>query len=1357
MLSLWLLPWRMRVLVSCLLVAACVTPQSESGRTVVDHGVDAVTIAQLIQRTRLRFRRSSDGFRSRWQQANILVEQNGSVSYETHGSVLRLQTRGEGSPAIDRHGHVHIEHTEATELIYVDDEGLHQEWRYETRPQSVFVRIETSHRPTRTSERGLHFDIDDAALVYSHATWVDARGRRWHVPARWRSGNIELDVPGEVLAASEFPAVLDPTLGPEIPLDDPVPSLTGNEDGAISGWAWSGSVLLFTLAIEDRLDPDGFITRGVYAYRMSADGTILDPWGIDIAANDESIYSGGSVAWDGSNFMVVYTVDTRYEVFAKRVGLDGSVLDPSGVRIATEGESPQLAFADGRFVLVLDRRVAGDGDELWVRSFPPSDLGAGGLDGTLLSGTDDVASFRLASRASDVVLAWVRDDNLVSDDYRVYAMRIDEDGAALDAPIEVLPATADRVSGVGVATSSGRILVAWGQRPSGSPSDVYGQLLLADGTATGARISLATSAIGESAPDVAWTGTMFQAVWYQADGALGGVGDIYGRRVATDGSIMPTSPIAATDGLTEDTPRLAETSSGAIAFFRMRFGTPPGGHYVPIDGTGSVGPARPIERSNRQWNVDIARSSTGFLAVWEDDRGEERPIYGIRLDLDGEPIDAEAIEIGARPLLENLEPRVASDGTDYYVVWRGHVDEVWGRRVFADGTLGVEREFSNEPGARYTSADVDWNGSRYLVAYIERNTAEGQLLETDGSLDGSPFEISRTVQPLDRIRIAASASTFLVVWNGSSSGLAGRRVGGDGTVGDAVDIHILPLTNCDEPDATWAGSRWAVVGSCRGALTRKHIWMANVLTDGSVTPSVRLSTSITTHHEPSVAFDGTRLLSSWQEVAPGGPDVAGAIASIDGASVEPQFPISATAAWDFVGTAIGGAPNRFLAAYSRWGAVPQALRAHVRWIDVDATCTDDGDCPSGHCVDGLCCDTACGGGVVDCMACSRAAGAAADGTCGPLVTGVAEATVCRAATDACDVDDVCSTTSTSCGPDGLAAVGTPCRASIGACDAAEACDGSSSACPADLSAPDGTDCSDGVGCNGVEACLAGVCSAGTPLECDDGDACTSDRCEEPGTCVSDAVLGCCSEPATCPGAACLSPTCEDMACGTTPIPGCCTSDVDCDDGNSCTDDACDGSGTCTNSLRLGCCRSDGECGDGDPCTLDLCEDEACTSAPVPGCCTDDSDCDDGNACTADVCPTPGAACESSLIPGCCVDDTDCDDSDSCTIDVCTDGGGTCMHDPDPRCCATDFDCDDGNQCTTDSCVERSCVNAAMGCCGDDSCDDGDECTLDVCDGSACTHMPICEPGGGGCGCRATPDSGAVWLAIGVFLLLRRRR
>jgi alpha-tubulin suppressor-like RCC1 family protein len=47
------------------------------------------------------------------------------------------------------------------------------------------------------------------------------------------------------------------------------------------------------------------------------------------------------------------------------------------------------------------------------------------------------------------------------------------------------------------------------------------------------------------------------------------------------------------------------------------------------------------------------------------------------------------------------------------------------------------------------------------------------------------------------------------------------------------------------------------------------------------------------------------------------------------------------------------------------------------------TCSSDGQCQSRNCIDGVCCNSRCGEGVLsDCQACSTAAGAAQNGVCG---------------------------------------------------------------------------------------------------------------------------------------------------------------------------------------------------------------------------------------------------------------------------------------------------------------------------------------------------------------------------------------
>ena len=206
------------------------------------------------------------------------------------------------------------------------------------------------------------------------------------------------------------------------------------------------------------------------------------------------------------------------------------------------------------------------------------------------------------------------------------------------------------------------------------------------------------------------------------------------------------------------------------------------------------------------------------------------------------------------------------------------------------------------------------------------------------------------------------------------------------------------------------------------------------------------------------------------------------------------------------------------------------------------------------------------------------------------------------------------------------------------------------------------------------ACATGC--QGNPLACDDGNACTSDRCLANGECAHTAVT--------------------------------------CDDGNTCTTDACH---PVTGCLALP--REEGSCDDGDACTSgDSCAAGACRGTPVGECCTADWMCNDGNGCTLDRCA--GNACRFEA--------RDCGVADACRAGFCDPASGDCG--------STPVRCDDGNICTDDLCdsatgclflptsnppemAEVSCADAL-----DNDCDgsvDSADADCDACGtGSACT-------------------------------------
>jgi hypothetical protein len=93
----------------------------------------------------------------------------------------------------------------------------------------------------------------------------------------------------------------------------------------------------------------------------------------------------------------------------------------------------------------------------------------------------------------------------------------------------------------------------------------------------------------------------------------------------------------------------------------------------------------------------------------------------------------------------------------------------------------------------------------------------------------------------------------------------------------------------------------------------------------------------------------------------------------------------------------------------------------------------------------------------------------------------------------------------------------------------------------------------------------------------------------------------------------------------------CTSSLECDDGNVCTDDVCGDARVCEHPEIAGClpCVEAADCDDGNPCTEELCEASGTCSIVTLG---DGAPCDDELSCTEDVC-SGGVCVGTAACPG----------------------------------------------------------------------------------------------------------------------------
>jgi hypothetical protein len=381
------------------------------------------------------------------------------------------------------------------------------------------------------------------------------------------------------------------------------------------------------------------------------------------------------------------------------------------------------------------------------------------------------------------------------------------------------------------------------------------------------------------------------------------------------------------------------------------------------------------------------------------------------------------------------------------------------------------------------------------------------------------------------------------------------------------------------------------------------------------------------------------------------------------------------------------------------GGATQIL--HVGLRNGDA-CTSTSDCQSSFCVDGFCCDTACGGGYdaagTNCSACANTYTGGNDGTCAALDANYASRVTCRASAGPCDVAEQCTTALPSCPSDALAPNTMTCRASAGQCDVAETCTGSSASCPADVLLAAGTQC----------RVLTGLCDS--PF-CTGTDPACPQLTVQPSTHVCATSMGPCELDTHCDGLTTACPTRNYMAAGTV----CHTSVGVCDSTTMCSGS----SAMCPPNLLHGVvCR-----GPAGACDVA----ESCTGA-------------DPN-CPPDAVEGGGTVCRASTAT--------CDPAESCdgTSTSCPPDVTTCTAMPDMGIAAQDAG-------TTAIDAGADASNRDASSLPRDASGMGTD--VGSASGDAGNAPP---PAAGGCGCRAS-GRGDGWLAICAalaVLVVKRRR
>jgi hypothetical protein len=846
-----------------------------------------------------------------------------------------------------------------------------------------------------------------------------------------------------------------------------------------------------------------------------------------------------SLASDGSQFLAVWMNERPglSEVYATRLGSDGAVLDPTGIRIG-RGGVPAVAFNGQNYLIAwLDRQATGDAAVLGVRLLPSGER-ADPAPLTIASGFR-LAGIELASNGEDFLA--VRADYSAG---QLVATRVLANGSVVGAGAVPLLSDPAEVSSYDVVWNGSDYVVVWEWN-----DHILARRVATDGTIVdGAPIPVSLSAGAKTSLDVEQVQSDTVVAWAEARREFYTF-DIYAARIDGSGSVLdPEGAALIETDRAKQAPQLLSSGGSAILVWQQSESSGASVRSARFDSDLRLA-GGPHLLADHSGAPALAANGSRILAVWDNNAVD---IVGRSLDLEGRPLDGDPFPL-VMAANDQVDPQVAWGAESYLLSWQDRRANggAYGVRVSETGQVLDDPpiRFSNVDSSRPVLAAIGDQfvaGSREYVPDpidgVLRPLLRARRLDARGrAIDLEPIEIAPGAGA-ENLKVAAGKDSYLFHWIDRSVFPSVARYARLGAGGIRLDATPRPLSGGNSvffAAAAWDGENFIVawqvsstlhvnwVGSDGGLVrsedvefvlgnndfldveagTSSHLVVLRDI-ESSTIDGFFLDHSGRMLHRVAIAersgavlrygatgFDGSDFLVAWR--AFGGLSDTIQVARVRERETVVDsliFPVSAGGSDQRLVLASARATS--LLAYSRFDGDPrfEAERVRARIIShplaLGAACERAEACASSYCVDGVCCDARCAGGSADCQACSVASGAPADGHCAVV----------------------------------RAEAGLECRPSAGTCDVAEICDGLSVVCPADLFAPPEQSCSasacvDGTGtpaafCSGSSAacpaqsqqspCAPYVCAGnacGTSCagdgECVPGFVCRAARCVAP--------------------------------------------------------------------------------------------------------------------------------------------------------------------------------------------------------------------------------------------------------------------
>jgi hypothetical protein len=802
---------------------------------------------------------------------DLIQGQRPELSYTDHGAKIR-------------HGSF------ATENYTALEHGVEQSWVIHNRPPSsadiiISGKLLTPHRIRSFQSSWKFLDSSERPVCgYGEVTTIDRLGRTYRCKPAIESGAVTIRIPSAYLKDAEFPIVVDPVVGPEVPVCPSYEAAPARQTSVQIAASPYGYLAVWQDARGGNSD--------IFAARISTAGQVIDQAAIAVstATGDQT---SPAVAWNGHDYLVVWA-DRRTSdphIYAARVQPSGEVLDKQGILLsATTGvqDCPRVASDGSGWYVVWQDTRSGSTDVYGCKVSPE---GVAAKTNGISTRSDNEDTPDVAWNGSYYFVVWADYRNIAGSNIDIYGCRVTRTGIKTGSDT-IISCTTAGTAGYAEAQKWPRIcafgtswMVVWSDyRRNGASSDVFGTRVSSTGTVTDkGGISICESAGDQELPCIAYNGTQFLCTWrnnnnydYMLRGArinvAGGVLDpqgfaISGSMVASTGS----AAVGAAHSFLVGWSTFDPTTGDAVCSFVLDNAavTSPAGNTISLGLTD-------------QKDYSVAWNGSEYAVVWSQLVNGSYDILGARVSATGQLLTPVPVNLTAAIAGHQYQPGIAWNGSCYLLVWSGNETyptsglDIRGLRLNANlASLDSSPLLICTSTLDQTSPCVTASGTKFLVAWEDYRNAispyyysdiYGALVTSQGTISVISPPISTATGHQKKPAAASDGSAGYVVWEDFRSGsprIYGARVSSSGQTLDTSGV-AMPATYYYQytPKVCWGQSNYLVAWSDSYSITGCRISQAGAVLD---TSGIVIDNYVSSKGNPSVCWDGSKFQCVWED------------------------------------------------------------------------------------------------------------------------------------------------------------------------------------------------------------------------------------------------------------------------------------------------------------------------------------------------------------------------------------------------------------------------------------------------------------------------------------------------------------